>query len=100
MGMCICNDRRFPETFRVLGLALGILTGTLLMFVFGITEFMVSLMLVNVHTLPLPVHIFASIRQNVFPVLAAAGVFYIVISMIVLGLIVRIGKIEQFLRRE
>ena len=20
MGMCICNDRRFPETFRVLGL--------------------------------------------------------------------------------
>ena len=82
------------------GLAPGVLTGALLMFVFGITEFMVSLMLVNVHTLTLPVHIFASIRQNVSPVLAAAGVFYIVISMIVLGLIVRIGKIEQFLRRE
>ena len=82
------------------GLAPGILTGALLMFVFGITEFMVSLMLVNVHTLTLPVHIFASIRQNVSPVLAAAGVFYIAISMIVLGLIVRIGKIEQFLRRD
>ena len=81
-------------------LAPGILTGAMLMFVFGITEFMVSLMLVNVHTLTLPVHIFGSIRQNMSPVLAASGVLYIVISAAVLGLIVRVGKIEQFLRRE
>ena len=81
-------------------LAPGILTGALLVFVFGITEFLVSLLLVNVHTLTLPVHIFGSIRQNMSPVLAASGVLYIVISAVVLGLIVRVGKIEQFLRRD
>jgi putative spermidine/putrescine transport system permease protein len=81
-------------------LAPGILTGTLLVFVFGITEFLVSLMLVNVHTLTLPVYVFSSIRQNVSPELAAVSVLYVVIAAGILAVTLRVGRLGDFLYRE
>jgi putative spermidine/putrescine transport system permease protein len=81
------------------GLAPGILTGSLLMFVFGITEFLVSLMLVNTNDLTLPVYLFGSIRASVSPLLAAVAALYIVIATFVFAIVVRLGRLEQFLHR-
>jgi putative spermidine/putrescine transport system permease protein len=80
-------------------LAPGILTGSLLIFVFGITEFLVSLMLVNTNDLTLPVYLFGSIRASVSPLLAAVAVLYIVVAAFAFALVFRIGRLEQFLHR-
>jgi putative spermidine/putrescine transport system permease protein len=81
-------------------LAPGILTGALLMFVFGITEFLVSLLLVNVHTLTLPVHVFSGIRQNLSPELAAVSMLYVVIAAVSLVVVLKVGRFDRFLERE
>jgi putative spermidine/putrescine transport system permease protein len=80
-------------------LAPGILTGSLLMFVFGITEFLVSLMLVNTNDLTLPVYLFGSIRESISPLLAAVAALYIVIAACVFAVVLKIGRLEQFLHR-
>lgn len=77
----------------------GIILGSFLMFVFGITEFLVSFILVNVNNITLPVYMFGSLRQTLSPILAAVGSLYIVVAMFVCIVAVRFGRAEQFLFR-
>jgi putative spermidine/putrescine transport system permease protein len=81
------------------GLAPGIITGTLLVFVFGITDFLVSLVLTTVETATLPVTIYGSLRSGATPLLAAAGGCYVLIALFVVMFITRMRSLEQFLYR-
>lgn len=82
------------------GIAPGIIAGSLLMFVFGITEFLVSLVLVGVHNMTLPVYLFGSIRENISPLLAAVAAMYIVLAAAVLFAVIKFGRLESFLHQE
>jgi putative spermidine/putrescine transport system permease protein len=68
------------------GMAPGILSGTIMIFVLGISEFLISLILTTVATQTLPVAIFGSPRGPVPPTLAAAAGLYIV-AFIVVGIL-------------
>jgi putative spermidine/putrescine transport system permease protein len=81
------------------GVAPGVITGGLMVFVLGITEFVVSAILVNLNNLTLPVFVYSGIRTTVSPFLAAVAVLFIVVASCVLMLVVRFGRIEQFLYR-
>ncbi len=81
------------------GVAPGVITGGLMVFVLGMTEFIVSAILVNVNDLTLPVFVYSGIRTTVSPFLAAVAVLFIVVAICVLSLVIRFGKIEQFLYR-
>jgi putative spermidine/putrescine transport system permease protein len=80
-------------------LAPGIIIGALLMFVFGITDLLVSLLLVNSSNMTLPVYLFGSIRTSTSPLLAAVGVLYIVLATVALGAVLRIGRVDHYLHR-
>jgi putative spermidine/putrescine transport system permease protein len=77
----------------------GLIVGGLLMFVFGITEFLVSLVLVVPSDMTLPVYLFGSIRGATSPLIAAAGVVYICVAMGAVVWLLRSGELERFLRR-
>lgn len=81
-------------------LAPGIMTGMLLVFVAGITEFLASAILTNVHTTTLPVMIFGSLRSGATPMLAAAGGIYVLITVAVLVVVTRVRGLDQFLHRD
>lgn len=81
------------------GLAPGVITGGLMVFVLGISEFIVSAILVNLNNLTLPVFVFSGIRTTVSPFLAAVAVLFIAVAALVLALVIRFGRIEQFLYR-
>jgi putative spermidine/putrescine transport system permease protein len=81
------------------GVAPGVITGGLMVFVLGLTEFVVSAILVNLNDLTLPVFVYSGIRSTVSPFLAAVAVLFIVVASCVLLLVVRFGRIEQFLYR-
>jgi putative spermidine/putrescine transport system permease protein len=81
------------------GVAPGVITGGLMVFVLGITEFVVSAILVNLNDLTLPVYVYSGIRSTVSPFLAAVAVLFIFVASCVLLLVVRFGRIEQFLYR-
>jgi putative spermidine/putrescine transport system permease protein len=78
------------------GLAPGIITGALLVFVLSITDFLVSLVLTNVDTQTLPVVIYSGLRSNVSPLLGAATVLFIAVAAIACAIVLRIGKLERF----
>lgn len=77
----------------------GVITGGLMVFVLGITEFVVSAILVNLNNLTLPVFVYSGIRTTVSPFLAAVAVLFIAVAACVLSLVIRFGRIEQFLYR-
>jgi putative spermidine/putrescine transport system permease protein len=81
------------------GVAPGVITGGLMVFVLGITEFIVSAILVNLNNLTLPVFVYSGIRTTVSPFLAAVAVLFIVVAICVLVLVIRFGRIERFLYR-
>jgi putative spermidine/putrescine transport system permease protein len=81
------------------GVAPGVITGGLMVFVLGLTEFVVSAILVNLNNLTLPVFVYSGIRTTVSPFLAAVAVLFIVVASCILLLVVRFGRIEQFLYR-
>jgi putative spermidine/putrescine transport system permease protein len=90
------------ETFifvTIPGLMPGILTGSILMFVFGITEFLVSLIVSTVSNQTLPVVMFGSLRGAVSPMLAAAGGIYVAVAVVIVFVISRLGSLESFLYR-
>jgi putative spermidine/putrescine transport system permease protein len=80
-------------------LAPGIVTGVLLVFVLSITDFLISLVLTNVDTQTLPVVIYSGLRSNVSPLLGAATVLFIVVAAGVCAIVLRIGRLEQFVFR-
>jgi putative spermidine/putrescine transport system permease protein len=80
-------------------LAPGIVTGALLVFVLSITDFLISLVLTSVDTQTLPVVIYSGLRSNVSPLLGAATVLFILVASGVCGIVLRFGRLEQFVFR-
>jgi putative spermidine/putrescine transport system permease protein len=76
----------------------GVITGSLLMFILAMTEFLVSLLLVDARTVTLPVQIYNSIRSIITPDLAAVSVVFIVIAALAIALLDRLVGLEIFLK--
>jgi putative spermidine/putrescine transport system permease protein len=77
----------------------GVLTGLLMMFIFGMGEFLITMILSTVDNQTLPVVMFGSLRGAVSGTLAAGGGIYIVISLMVVFLVSRWRSIEDVLSR-
>jgi putative spermidine/putrescine transport system permease protein len=84
---------------KIPALAPGIVTGTLLVFVLSVTEFIVSVVLTIVSSATLPVIMYGSLRSGPTPALAAAGVTYIALAVLVVFGISRFRSLQQFLFR-
>ncbi|MBZ0261881.1 MAG: ABC transporter permease [Hyphomicrobiales bacterium] len=76
----------------------GVVTGSLLMFVLAMNEFVVSLLLVSKRTMTLPVEVFLSIRSSVTPDLAALATIYVLVSVIAIIVLDRLIGLETFLK--
>jgi putative spermidine/putrescine transport system permease protein len=76
----------------------GVITGSLLMFILAMNEFLVSLLLVDARTVTLPVQIYNSIRSIITPDLAAVSVVFIVIAFAAIALLDRLVGLEIFLK--
>lgn len=76
----------------------GVITGSLLMFILAMNEFLVSLLLTNARTVTLAVQIYNSIRSIITPDLAAVSVVFIAIAGVVIVLLDRIVGLEVFLK--
>lgn len=78
----------------------GVITGSLLMFVLAINEFLVSLLLVNARIVTLPVMLYSAVRGAITPDLAAVSVVYIVIAAVAIWLLDRLVGLEVFLKSD
>ncbi|MEA5161380.1 ABC transporter permease [Cereibacter johrii] len=76
----------------------GIITGSLLMFILAMNEFLVSLLLTDARTVTLPVQIYNSIRSIITPDLAAVSVVFIVIAGAAIAALDRLVGLEIFLK--
>lgn len=76
----------------------GVITGSLLMFILAMNEFLVSLLLTDARTVTLPVQIYNSIRSIITPDLAAVSVVFIVMAGIAIAVLDRIVGLEIFLK--
>ncbi|MEP3279776.1 MAG: ABC transporter permease [Stappiaceae bacterium] len=76
----------------------GVITGSLLMFILSLNEFLVSLLLVDARIVTLPVQIYNSIRSIITPDLAAVSVVFIVVAMIAITALDRLVGLEIFLK--
>ncbi len=81
------------------GIAPGIILGVFMMFIFAITEFTMSAILVTAQDATLPVYMFGSLRSVLSAELAAVGALYILVCVVVFFVAVRLGNLEQFLFR-
>ena len=76
----------------------GVITGSLLMFILALNEFLVSLLLVDARTVTLPVQIYNSIRSIITPDLAAISVVFIAAAGLAIALLDRLVGLDIFLR--
>lgn len=76
----------------------GVITGSLLMFILAMNEFLVSLLLTDARTVTLPVQIYNSIRSIITPDLAAVSVIFIAVAGLAIALLDRLVGLEIFLR--
>ncbi|ABN75941.1 ABC transporter permease [Cereibacter sphaeroides] len=76
----------------------GVITGSLLMFILAMNEFLVSLLLTDARTVTLPVQIYNSIRSIITPDLAAVSVVFIVIAGAAIAVLDRLVGLEIFLK--
>ena len=76
----------------------GVITGSLLMFILALNEFLVSLLLVDVRSVTLPVQIYNSIRSIITPDLAAISVVFIACAAFVIALLDRLVGLDIFLK--
>lgn len=76
----------------------GVITGSLLMFILAMNEFLVSLLLTDARIVTLPVQIYNSIRSIITPDLAAVSVVFIVIALAAIWLLDRLVGLEIFLK--
>jgi putative spermidine/putrescine transport system permease protein len=82
------------------GVMPGVLIGSILMFIFGMTEFLVSLIIATTANQTLPLVLFSSLRGALKPRHAAAGGIYIWIALVLVFLMTRFRAVEQFLYRK
>ncbi|MEW9612298.1 ABC transporter permease [Shinella sp. S4-D37] len=76
----------------------GVITGSLLMFILALNEFLVSLLLVDARSVTLPVQIYNSIRSIITPDLAAISVVFIACAAFVIALLDRLVGLDIFLK--
>ena len=76
----------------------GVITGSLLMFMLGFNEFVVSLLLVSTRNMTLPVALYSSIRTQISPALAAVSSVYIVVAVFAIWLLDKAVGLKEFLR--
>lgn len=80
------------------GVMPGVITGSLLMFVLAMTEFLVSLLLTDARTVTLPVQIYNSIRSIITPDLAAISSVFVVFALLAVWLLDKLVGLEIFLK--
>ncbi|RYE48886.1 MAG: ABC transporter permease [Hyphomicrobiales bacterium] len=80
------------------GVMPGIISGSLLMFILALNEFLVSLLLTDARTVTLPVQIYNSIRSIITPDLAAISVVFIICATLVIALLDRLVGLDIFLK--
>jgi putative spermidine/putrescine transport system permease protein len=76
----------------------GVISGSLLMFILALNEFLVSLLLTDARTVTLPVQIYNSIRSIITPDLAAISVVFIACAAIAIALLDRLVGLDIFLK--
>lgn len=76
----------------------GVITGSLLMFILSLNEFLVSLLLVDARIVTLPVQIYNSIRSIITPDLAAVSVVFIAVAMLAITVLDKLVGLEIFLK--
>ncbi|MGB0486275.1 MAG: ABC transporter permease [bacterium] len=76
----------------------GIITGSLLMFILSLNEFLVSLLLVDARIVTLPVQVYNSIRSIITPDLAAVSVVFIAVAMLAIAILDKMVGLEIFLK--
>lgn len=81
------------------GIMPGILSGTIMIFVLGISEFVISLLLSTVRIQTLPIAMFASLRGPPPPEVAAAAGLYVVVALLVVVTLTSLKSTEQFFYR-
>ena len=76
----------------------GVITGSLLMFILALNEFLVSLLLVDARIVTLPVQIYNSIRSIITPDLAAISVVFVVVAGLAIWALDRLVGLDIFLK--
>jgi putative spermidine/putrescine transport system permease protein len=76
----------------------GVITGSLLMFVLALNEFLVSLLLVDARSVTLPVQMYNSIRSIITPDLAAVAVVFIACASLAVYALDRCVGLDIFLK--
>jgi putative spermidine/putrescine transport system permease protein len=76
----------------------GVITGSLLMFILALNEFLVSLLLVDARIVTLPVQIYNSIRSIITPDLAAVSVVFIACAAAAIVALDRLVGLDIFLK--
>ena len=76
----------------------GVITGSLLMFILSLNEFLVSLLLVDARIVTLPVQIYNSIRSIITPDLAAVSVVFIAVATAAIVALDKFVGLEIFLK--
>lgn len=76
----------------------GVITGSLLMFILSLNEFLVSLLLVDARIVTLPVQIYNSIRSIITPDLAAVSVVFIAVATLAIVVLDKFVGLEIFLK--
>ena len=76
----------------------GVISGSLLMFILALNEFLVSLLLVDARIVTLPVQIYNSIRSIITPDLAAISVIFIASAVVAVAALDRLVGLEIFLK--
>ena len=76
----------------------GVITGSLLMFILALNEFLVSLLLVDARIVTLPVQIYNSIRSIITPDLAAISVVFIACAALAIAALDRLVGLDIFLK--
>jgi len=76
----------------------GVISGSLLMFILALNEFLVSLLLVDARIVTLPVQIYNSIRSIITPDLAAISVVFIACAVAAIFLLDQLVGLDIFLK--
>lgn len=75
----------------------GVISGALLMFMLGLHEFVVSLIITTNETVTLPVEIYSAIRGNISPQIAAISSVYVLVAILGILIANRLVGLERFL---
>lgn len=76
----------------------GVITGSLIMFVLGLNEFIVSLIITTPEIVTLPVKLYTAIRSSISPLIAAVASIYILVAFVTVFVADWIVGLDEFLK--